>query len=210
MIPHLDSIFISMTNYSEFCPELILNNPTKATEQIMNALVLNNTNNITTTIKAVSRANHIYTMQHKKLTPLELVDTICLQIPDGGVTLAPYSYAANHNLTFKPQKTYQNYTQKQNLINLEFLTDYLVKFNGQKVTYLSSFFVMVEELMITRENNVCHSTEDSLIYDVIHPQCDDLRIDTRNIIYKELHKFRIEYEKTLTNNLTQTPTRANP
>ena len=196
-LPHSNSIFIYMTKHSNFCPELIIDDSVKATEQLMNALILNNQHNITKAVKLVAKAKVLFNRYHEEMNAVQLVDMLCIEIKQSGVSLKPYAYAAGLNRAFKPQKTFEHYTQKQNLINLEFLTDYMLKFDGKKVTYESAFFVMVEELMFRRENNNCHVADDSLIYEIIQPKCDDLRCDSRNIIAKELKKFNREYESSL-------------
>ena len=49
-------MYISMTNFPTFCPVLD-ENPTKAVEQVMNALVKNNPNNISAVIMLAPREN---------------------------------------------------------------------------------------------------------------------------------------------------------
>lgn len=209
-LPHSDSIFICMTKYWNFCPELVITNSTATTEQLMNALVLNNIDNITNAIRSVIKTRHLYNQYSRKIDMVELAELICLKNPLSGISLKPYAYAANFNRAFNPQKTFENYTQKQNFINLEFLTNYMLKFDGDIITYQPTFFIMIEELMFKRETNYCHNSDDSLIYEVIQPRCDDLRANSREIIYQELNKFSSEYEKSLTkhngtiSHLTQT------
>ncbi|MBP9741739.1 MAG: hypothetical protein KBD37_00100 [Burkholderiales bacterium] len=200
--PYADSMFICMTNYSQFCPELAITDPVATTEQLMNALILNNIDNITNGISGVVKAKHLYNQYKDRMDILELAELICLKISKGGVYLKPYAYAAKINRAYIPQRTFESYAQKQHFINLEFSTNYMLKFDGHIITYQPTFLVAIEELMFKRENNYCHNPSDSLIYEIIQPRCDELRADSREIIFKELNKFSSEYEKILNKNNT--------
>lgn len=195
-LPHADSTFIFMSKSLKFCPELDTSNAQHATEQLMNALVINNRNNITKAVKAVIKAKYVFTHYCHELDVIGLAEKICKETL-GGVFLKPYAFAANLNRSFNTQKLFSSYTQRQAFINLEFKTDYMLKFNGHEINYQKSFFIMIEELMFKRENNNNHNAGDELIYQNIHPKCDELRSNSRVIIRNELKKFNAEYERKL-------------
>jgi hypothetical protein len=176
----------------------IKTNTIEMIEQIMNAYLLLNKNNIQKGINSVLAIEHYcqkflndnYLVLLNKIKPILEESNICI--------------AQGEQVRFLYDKYHQNGKHywdigKQACINLEFALEKKLSYDGKNIKWEESFLDWVDSVLIEREEKSQHNPEDKLIFSYIEPRTIDKRVEIKNIILEETEKYVKQYKKSLCN-----------
>ena len=194
--PH-NSIFIMMNKRvkteSKGCPTLS-NNKVKAMEQILNAILLNNSDNISKALKLIFKASDIYNESKDDIETYDLISEISAQIQlESGVYLIDYSEASAVNRSYNFCRIYSSPRKKQNFIDIEFETDHKLLFNGDGFSFNHSFLEYLENILYVNSKKGVHNTDDE-IYDLLSSLYEEMRIEFKGELPNYLDDFMNKYK----------------
>ncbi len=181
-------MYIYMSNFPTFCP-VLSEDCVRATEQLMNALVKNSTDNISLVVKKLYEIKHIYLSYHQTVPTMDLIDKIVDELAKFGIDILAFNDALTHNIGYKTDRHFKEYAQKQEFLNLEFDSENKISFDGVDISFNVTFITMIEGLISHQQQASLYNTSDDLVYLNIIPQCEQLRYDSRNVISDELRLY---------------------
>jgi len=177
------------------CPE-IKTNTIEMIEQIMNAHVLLNKNNIQQGINNILELEYYckpflfdnYVAVLEQITPL--LNNFSIYVAQGEQVRGMYSKYHNKS---------KNYSDvgKQAAINLEFALEKKLSYDGRNITWEDTSRDFVDKLIRQQDEVSQYNTADRLVYNNIHPKTLNSRLDIRDIILEEIERHVEEYRKKL-------------
>lgn len=164
-------------------------------EQVMNALILTNKQNIQHGINLVinlekyckSLTNENYLIVLKKIE--NILKESNIYIAQGEEVRAMYP-------KYHKQKYYWD-VGKQAAINLEFALEKKLSFDGVNIIWEPTYIDWIYELVKECRENCSYNLNDTLLYNRIVPKVLDNFIETREIILKETQKYTEYYRQIL-------------
>jgi hypothetical protein len=186
-----NAVFIYMNKRSNSgCPSLV-ESKSEAMEQLLNAIILNNHDNITDGIHlAITAENYYFKLQSNHVNTIDLIDEILSNLPNSGVTLKDFNHVREHNLSIHLLKNFSNFDKKQKYINDEFESDYKLSFNGnERFRFNPTYYEYIGKIMFERTSKSLTSYHDKFIYDYLEPEYQDILAENKNIIEQNLNKY---------------------
>jgi hypothetical protein len=189
-----NQLFLLLTDI-ELCPE-IKTNSVGMVEQLMNAHLLLNKNNIQQGINRALDLEHFckpflsynYLVLLEKITPL--IEKYNIYIAHGKQVYVMYS-------KYNDGSKYYWDVSKQASINLEFALAKKVSYDGKNIKWESTFARWVDEIILEREERIGHNPNDKLIFSYIQQKVTDARAEIQDIILQETVNYTNQYREKL-------------
>lgn len=165
-------------------------------EQIMNAVLLSNEDNIQTGINQVINLemhckNLVKSDYLEVLNELKpLLEQYNIGVVQGEAVRAMYIYYNNY-------KEYYSDIGKQAAINLDFAKAKKISYTGQQIILENTYIEWLIEILENQRNNSKYNPEDKLVFRLIEPFATLKHVETRNIIKNQTKKYANEYRKFL-------------
>ncbi len=171
-------------------------------EQIMNAIIILNKNNIQLGIK---RALDIEYICRPFLSDnyLTLLNRIIPLLKQHRISIVQgeqirFMYPSYHD----PKNFYWD-IGKQTLINNEFALLKKLSYDGANIKFEDTYVNWVDSIILEREAKTQHNSEDQLVFNVLEPKTLEHRIEIKDIILLETQKYTEQYRKELQANSLQ-------
>ncbi len=179
----------------DLCPE-IKPNSIGMIEQIMNAHLLLNKNNIQLGINRALDLEH-FCKPFLSENYLVLLDKIIPLLKQHNIYIARgkevYMMYSKHNDCSK----YYWDVSKQTSINLEFALAKKVSYDGKNINWETTFARWVDAIILEREERIGHNPDDKLIFSYIQQKVTDARYEIQDIILQETTNYTAQYREKL-------------
>ena len=179
------------------CPE-IKTNTIDMVEQIMNAHILLNRNNIQKGVNLVLDTEY-YCKPFLNEDYLTLLNKIKPMLEASNIYVAQGEEVKVMYGKYHQRGKYYWEVGKQASINLEFALEKKLSYDGMAIKWEETFIEWVDQIMIEREEKTQHNSEDKLIFSYIEPKTTDRRLEIKDIILEETQKYVEQYRQGLKN-----------
>lgn len=186
---YLNSAFLYMNKWQNGCP-ILSEDKIIATEQLLNAIILNNCDNVTARLHKVLMAERLYLEQSAKYESLvELISSICQELNSDGYII-DYASATVQNGIIEFRKNFKSRDRKPKYINDEFETECHVEFKGIKLEINHSYYEFIQKKMNELGiKGLLSSNDDKLIEDKLLPIYEDHLVEVRGTINENVENY---------------------
>lgn len=179
------------------CPE-IKTNTIAMVEQVMNAHILLNRNNIQKGVNNVLDTEY-YCQPFLHDDYLTLLTKIRPMLEKADIYIAQGEQVQVMYEKYHQRGKYYWEVGKQASINLEFALEKKLSYDGMTIKWEETFIDWVDQIMIEREEKTQHNSDDKLIFSYIEPKTTDRRLEIKDIILQETQKYVENYRQNLQN-----------
>lgn len=165
-------------------------------EQIMNAVLLSNEDNIQTGINRVINLE-MHCKNLVKLDYLQVLNELKPLLEQYNISVVQGEAVRTMYIHYNNYKEYYSDIGKQAAINLDFAKAKKISYTGQQIILENTYIEWLIEILENQRNNSKYNPEDKLVFRLIEPFATLKHVETRNIIKNQTKKYANEYRKFL-------------
>lgn len=170
-------------------------------EQVMNALILSNKNNLHKGINSVilleSYCNEL--IKEHYLTALDKIKPL---LSEFNIEVAQGEEVRGAYPLYHKKKYYWD-IGKQTAINTEFALEKKISYNGKKIIWEETYIDWVNQIIAEDRDAVFHNSADEFLFYTLAPKTLERYVETRDIILHETIKHATECRKQISNKKSQ-------
>lgn len=168
-------------------------------EQIMNAILISNSDNIQLGIERILIIENI-AKQCSDLDYTVLLNLLIPKLNEYEILVVKDTEVSIYYPRYKNSKKYLKDVGLQKVIDHDFALEKKISYDGLKINFENTFIDWVSSILADQKETSKYNTQDKLLYHFIEPKASVKHLEIREIIESETQHFANKFRKSLNSN----------